>query len=182
MIRYSWFCTERALYACERALHPQFSLSTGTARLSYKRSENRSFFLAIFRHIQFLTRRGCWKTAFEFNKLLFSLDPVSDPLGALLSLDYHALSAKDYEYVVKMQSEWKTDGHLYPVELADMPNFAYSAAYARFKMSEKSKNSEDVVQGTKMMKEAIQKYPLVYCRLLEKLGEPEADEIVQLTQ
>ncbi|KAL7310429.1 hypothetical protein PS15m_009933 [Mucor circinelloides] len=173
---------ERALYACERALHPQFSLSTGTARLSYKRSENRSFFLAIFRHIQFLTRRGCWKTAFEFNKLLFSLDPVSDPLGALLSLDYHALSAKDYEYVVKMQSEWKTDGHLYPVELADMPNFAYSAAYARFKMSEKSKNSEDVVQGTKMMKEAIQKYPLVYCRLLEKLGEPEADEIVQLTQ
>ncbi|KAL0138098.1 transcriptional repressor TCF25-domain-containing protein [Mucor lusitanicus] len=173
---------ERALYACERAFHPQFSLATGTARLSYKKPENRSFFLAVFRQIQFLTRRGCWKTAFEFNKLLFSLDPVSDPLGALLSLDYHALSAKEYEYVLKMQSEWKTDGRLYPVNLADMPNFAYSSAYAKFKMSEKSKNSEDVVQATLMMKEAIQKYPLVYCRLLEKLGESEPEEMVQLTQ
>ncbi|CEP12095.1 hypothetical protein [Parasitella parasitica] len=173
---------ERALYACERALHPLFSLKTGTARLSYKRSENRSLFLTVFRHIQFLTRRGCWKTAFEFNKLLFSLDPVSDPLGALLSLDYHALSSKDYDYVVKMQSQWKTDGHLYPSDLSNMPNFAYSSAYAKFKMSEKSKNSQDVVQSTKLMKEAIQKYPLVYCRLLEKLGEREADEIVQLTQ
>jgi hypothetical protein len=32
---------ERALYACERALHPQFSLTSGTVRLSYQRSENR---------------------------------------------------------------------------------------------------------------------------------------------
>ncbi|KAL9544445.1 hypothetical protein MBANPS3_007623 [Mucor bainieri] len=173
---------ERALYACERAFHPQFSLATGTARLSYKKPENRSFFLAVFRQIQFLIRRGCWKTAFEFNKLLFSLDPVSDPLGALLSLDYHALSAKDYEYVLKMQAEWKTDGRLYPVDLADMPNFAYSSAYAKFKMSEKSKNAEDVIQATQMMKQALQKYPLVYCRLLEKLGEPEPEETVQLTQ
>lgn len=62
---------ERALYACERAFHPHFTFSSGTARLSYQRSENRSFFLAIFRHIQFLARRGCWRTAFEFNKLLF---------------------------------------------------------------------------------------------------------------
>lgn len=62
---------ERALYACERAFHPHFTFSSGTARLSYQRSENRSFFLAIFRHVQFLARRGCWRTAFEFNKLLF---------------------------------------------------------------------------------------------------------------
>ncbi|KAI7884726.1 transcriptional repressor TCF25-domain-containing protein [Mucor mucedo] len=171
---------ERALYACERALHPQFSLSTGTARLSYKRSENRSFFLAIFRQIQFLTRRGCWKTASEFNKLLFSLDPVSDPLGALLSLDYHALSAKDYDYVVKMHKEWKTDGKLYPVDLANMPNFAYSAAYAKFKIAEKAKSTQE--ESGKMIQEAIKKYPLVYCRLLEKLGEPEVPQSHTLTQ
>lgn len=171
---------ERALYACERALHPQFSLSTGTARLSYNRSENRSFFLAVFRHIQFLTRRGCWKTAFEFNKLLFSLDPVNDPLGALLSLDFHALSAKDYEYVVKMHSGWKTDGHLYPVDLANMPNFAYSTAYAQFKIAEKSKSNQQ--ESGLLLQEAIKKYPLVYCRLLEKLGEPEVPQTVPLTQ
>ena len=103
-------------------------------------------------------------------------------MGALLSLDYHALAAKDYEYVLKMHSQWKTDGRLYPVDLADMPNFAYSSAYAKFKMSEKSKNSEDVVAATQLLKEAIQKYPLVYCRLLEKLNVPEPEETVQLTQ
>lgn len=138
--------------------------------------------MAIFRHIQFLTRRGCWRTAFEFNKLLFSLDPVSDPLGALLSLDFHALSARDFEYVTKMHSGWKTDGQLYPVDLSNMPNFAYSAAYAKFKMSEKSKNADDVKKSSKMIQEAIKKYPLVYCRLLEKLGESEVPQLVQLTQ
>ncbi|KAI7902170.1 transcriptional repressor TCF25-domain-containing protein [Cokeromyces recurvatus] len=157
---------ERALYACERALHPQFSLSTGTVRLSYKRSENRSFFLAIFRHIQFLTRRGCWRTAFEFSKLLFSLDPESDPLATMLTLDYHALSCREYEYILKMQSEWKTKGDIYPIHLTDMPNFAYSAALAKFKMSK-----NDFSESKEMLKEAIKKYPLLYCRLLEKLGE-----------
>lgn len=136
----------------------------------------------MFRHIQFLTRRGCWKTAFEFNKLLFSLDPVTDPLGALLSLDYHALSSKDFEYVIKMQTNWKTDGALYPIDMSNMPNFAYSAAYAKFKMSEKSKNELDVEESNRLLKEAIKKYPLVYCRLLEKLGEPEPEQLVQLTQ
>lgn len=136
----------------------------------------------MFRHIQFLTRRGCWKTAFEFNKLLFSLDPTSDPLGALLSLDFHALSSKDFDYVVKMQADWKTDGDLYPAEMTNMPNFAYSAAYAKFKMSEKTKNGLDVKEGSRLLKEAIKKYPLVYCRLLEKLGEPEPEQLVQLTQ
>ncbi|RCH81654.1 Transcription factor 25, partial [Rhizopus stolonifer] len=155
---------ERALYACERALHPQFSLSSGTVRLAYQRSENRSFFLAVFRHIQFLTRRGCWKTAFEFNKLLFSLDPDTDPLGALLSLDYHALSSRDYDYILKMVSEYKTAGDLYPVDLKNMPNFAYSAAYAQFKLGQE--------ESSKTLQEAIHKFPFVYCRLLEKLGEP----------
>ena len=135
------------MYACERALHPQFSL--GNSRLSYQRSENRSFFLAIFRHIQFLTRRGCWKTAFEFNKLLFSLDPESDPLGSLLSLDYHALSSRDYDYLIRLASDWKTAGVQYPVDLMNLPNMAFSSAYAQFKLSVKKKGSltEDISSG-----------------------------------
>ncbi|KAI9481329.1 MAG: transcriptional repressor TCF25-domain-containing protein [Benjaminiella poitrasii] len=173
---------EKALYACERAFHPQFSLSTGATRLSYKRSENRSFFLAVFRHIQFLTRRGCWRTAFEFSKLLFSLDPESDPLATLLTLDYHALSCRDYEYILKMYSDWKTKGNIYPVDLANMPNFAYSAAYAKFKMNEKSKKKSDISESKQMLKEAIKKYPLIYCRLLEKLGEGDVAQMNLLIQ
>ncbi|KAG0770536.1 hypothetical protein G6F57_005797 [Rhizopus arrhizus] len=153
---------ERALYACERALHPQFSMSTGTARLSFKRSENRSFFLAIFRHVQFLARRGCWRTAFEFNKLLFALDPIHDPLGSLLTLDHFALIAHEYDYVVKMYQEWKTEGDLYPVDLSNLPNFAFSAAYAQFKL-----NGDD-----SLIQQAIDKFPVAHQLLLEKLDKP----------
>ncbi|KAI8883452.1 DUF654-domain-containing protein [Backusella circina FSU 941] len=171
---------EKALYACERAFHPNFSLSSGTARLSFKRAENRSFFIAIFRHIQFLIRRGCWKTALEFNKVLFSLDPESDPLGGLLSLDYHALTARDFDYIVKMNSEWRTDGNVYPTHLSNLPSFAYSTAFAQFKISDKKKESLDKADQT--LQEAIKKFPLVYCRILEKLGEAEVKQATQLIQ
>ncbi|CAO3702702.1 unnamed protein product [Rhizopus stolonifer] len=152
---------ERALFACERALHPQFSLGSGNVRLSFKRSENRSFFLAIFRHIQFLARRGCWRTAFEFNKLLFALDPLQDPLGSLLTLDHFALVAKDYDYVIKMYQDWKTDGSMYPTDLSNMPNFAFSAAYAQFKLNK-----------TTSLQQAVDKFPLTHQLLLEKLDKP----------
>ncbi|KND03931.1 uncharacterized protein SPPG_08930 [Spizellomyces punctatus DAOM BR117] len=75
---------ERALFAFERAFHSQFNIATGTCRVSYMRFENRSFHLAIFRQIGYIARRGCWRTAFEFAKLLLSLDPDDDPLGTLL--------------------------------------------------------------------------------------------------
>ncbi|KAI7884602.1 DUF654-domain-containing protein [Lichtheimia hyalospora FSU 10163] len=159
---------ERALYACERAFHPHFAFSSGTARLSYQRSENRSFFLAIFRHIQFLARRGCWRTAFEFNKLLFSLDPEGDPLGALLSLDSYALSAREYDFVVRMATTWKNDGTMYPVDLTSMPNFAFSAAYAQFKLSSAEASRQSLQQ-------AVLKFPTVCSKMFEKLGESSDD-------
>ncbi|KAG0169253.1 Transcription factor 25 [Apophysomyces sp. BC1021] len=172
-------CIERALYAFERAFHPQFTFGGGNVRLSYKQAENRPFFLAIFRHIQFLTRRGCWRTAFEFNKLLFCFDPEVDPLGALLSVDYYALSAKDYTYVLRMLKEWKTDGDIYPVDIASMPNFAYSGAYAQFKLTAEKQGGEQGTKGesSKMLQDAITKHPLVAARILEKIGdsEPVAD-------
>ncbi|KAI7851357.1 transcriptional repressor TCF25-domain-containing protein [Circinella umbellata] len=161
-------CIERALYACERAFHPHFAFGSGTVRLDYRRAENRSFFLAIFRHIQFLTRRGCWRTAFEFCKLLLSLDPDSDPLGAILAIDSYALTAKEYSFVVDMASTWKTDGKLYPVDIQSLPNIAYSSAYAKFKLAPKESN--DLLQS------AIKKFPSVVPRLLEKLGESGLDD------
>ncbi|KAI9249156.1 transcriptional repressor TCF25-domain-containing protein [Phascolomyces articulosus] len=161
-------CIERALYACERAFHPHFTFGSGTVRLDYRRSENRSFFLAIFRHIQFLTRRGCWRTAFEFCKLLLSLDPDSDPMGALLAIDSYALTAKEYSYVADMASTWKTNGKLYPVDIHSLPNMAYSSAYAKFKLAPKESNT--------ILQSAIKKFPSVVPRLLEKLGESGLDD------
>jgi Transcriptional repressor TCF25 len=37
---------------------------------------------------------GCPRTALEVTRLLLSLDPLGDPIGALLSIDTHALMCK----------------------------------------------------------------------------------------
>lgn len=96
-----------------------------------------------------------------------SVNPESDPLGALLSLDVHALSAKQYRYVVQMYSNWKTSGELYPVDLTSLPNFSFSAAYAQYKL-EGGKSHQ---KSSEMLQEAIVKFPSTIPRLFEKLGE-----------
>ncbi|GAB5588492.1 hypothetical protein Unana1_03392 [Umbelopsis nana] len=169
-------CIEKALYACERAFHPNFNIGTGCVRLSYKYDENRSFFLAIHRHIQFLSRRGCWRTAFEFNKLLLSLDPKADPLCSNLSIDFYALKCNEHEYFLKLitaLSDNNAEGHE-----TLLPNFAFSKAYAMFKLENKKKktdvgSSEDNLasDSSVYLQKAILTYPMVVLGLIEKCGQ-----------
>lgn len=65
-------------------------MATGNCRLDYNAFENRAFFLSLFRHSTNVAARGCWRTAFEFNKLLLSLSPDEDPLSVILSIDFYA--------------------------------------------------------------------------------------------
>ncbi|KAJ2401806.1 hypothetical protein GGI23_001148 [Coemansia sp. RSA 2559] len=115
---------ERALYAFEQGFAPRLNIAAGTARVDFRRIESRSLFLALFRHMQFLARRGCWRTAFEVNKVLLSLDPAHDPFGALVTLDFHALKAAQYEYVERFASQWAWA----PVQM--MPGWGFSRALA----------------------------------------------------
>ncbi|CAG8596229.1 12452_t:CDS:2, partial [Acaulospora morrowiae] len=153
---------ERALYAFEKSLHIKFNLSKGTSRLNYNKFENRAFFLALFRHIQFLSRRGCWQTAFEFSKLLLSLDPVNDPLCVLHFIDYLGLKAKQYEYVLSFTNEW--EHHI----LKDLPNFAYSSAMAKFQLELQNSNSKNHEASTALLERAIIYYPSIVPKLAEK--------------
>lgn len=82
----------RALFALEAAWCPGFDPASGAARLDVERPENRALFVALFRHAQALSRRGCHAAALEAGKLLLGLDPA-DPMGALQLLDYLALRA-----------------------------------------------------------------------------------------
>ncbi|RUS22507.1 transcriptional repressor TCF25-domain-containing protein [Endogone sp. FLAS-F59071] len=208
---------ERALYAFERAFHTQFNITSGSVRLAYKRMENRSFFLAIYRHVQFLARRGCWRTAFEFNKLLLrfvrrsghwdlchglqkyfyeellrlcmakyycltalasfiysslSLDPTTDPVGSLLSIDFHALKAHEYAYFLRLHSHFNVSG-----SLSLLPSYAYSAAYAQFKQ-ESDKGAGDAEgrhEGSiKLLQRAVCLFPGVVIPLMEKCGEKDS--------
>ncbi|KAJ1957955.1 hypothetical protein GGI12_004873 [Dipsacomyces acuminosporus] len=144
---------ERALYAFENGFAPKFSAINGTARLDFRRIESRSFFLALFRHMQFMARRGCWRTVFEVNKVLLSLDPEQDPYGALLTLDFHALKCKQYEYVQAFVRDWAWSS-------VDMPNWAYSSALAEF-MLERNSKSAGHSKSVEMLVRAILTFPTV---------------------
>lgn len=97
---------ERAMFAFERAFTASFNITTGQNRLDFARIENRPFFLALHRHIINLQRRGTMRTAFEFARLLLSLDPHIDPHGALLYLDHLAVKAGMYEWLLEVWEIW----------------------------------------------------------------------------
>ena len=89
---YNWIThTERALYCFECNLHALFNFSQGNCRLSYSRAENRfvlldnvctntlhvhvisfrPFFIALFRHLSYVGRKGenvhcCWNDCINF--------------------------------------------------------------------------------------------------------------------
>lgn len=70
---------------------------------------------------------GCWRTALEVTKLLLSLSPGADPLGALLCIDYYALRAHEHLWLLQLFDAWEPTRNL-----SLLPNFAYSVAMAHF--------------------------------------------------
>ncbi|KAI0222813.1 hypothetical protein L0F63_006417 [Massospora cicadina] len=127
---------ERALFSCEKGFHPTFSVVSGDCRLNYAQVENRPFFFALFRRLQYLSRQGCWRTALEYAKLILSLSPNDDPLGMLFLLDFLALKSKEYRFVLDFARQWPDAGYL-----RSLPNFSYSHAVASFRLSDGSDSS-----------------------------------------
>ncbi|XP_041878762.1 transcription factor 25 [Corvus kubaryi] len=128
---------ERALYSLECAFHPVFSLTSGACRLDYRRPENRAFFLALFKHLMFLEKRGCPRTALEFCKLILSLDPENDPLCVLLLIDFLSLRAREYTFLTRLFQEWESHRNL-----SQLPNFAFSVPLAYFFLSQQEERPE----------------------------------------
>ncbi len=73
---------------------------------------------------QALSRRGLHTTAVEVARLLYALNPVHDPCGALLYLDYLALRAKCYTLLEFLAGARP--------EEAPSPSLAFSLALGRF--------------------------------------------------
>lgn len=129
---------ERALWGLQRVLHPLFVVrcAEGRARLSYATFENRAFFLALFRHMQWVMRKGCWETAFEIGKLLYALDPTDDPLGMRLLVDFLAVRAHAFTFVAEfaiLHADHRLDL---------LPNWAFSAALALFLKAKEENDGE----------------------------------------
>ncbi|XP_054025834.1 transcription factor 25 [Dryobates pubescens] len=166
---------ERALYSLECAFHPVFSLTSGTCRLDYRRPENRAFFLALFKHLMFLEKRGCPRTALEFCKLILSLDPENDPLCVLLLIDFLALRAREYSFLTRIFQEWESHRNL-----SQLPNFAFSVPLAYFFLSQQEERpelerSQARERAARLIQLALVMFPSVLMPLLDHCSvQPDA--------
>uniref|UniRef100_UPI0037E74A28 ribosome quality control complex subunit TCF25 n=1 Tax=Semicossyphus pulcher TaxID=241346 RepID=UPI0037E74A28 len=158
---------ERALYSFECAFHPLFSLTSGTSRLDYMRPENRAFYLALYKHMMFLEKRGCPRTALEYCKLILSLDPDSDPLCMLLLIDFLTLRSREYHSLLQLYQDWEVHRNL-----SQLPNFAFSTALCHFHLSQQE--DLDPEEGDKqrhkadvMLQNALIMFPGVLMPLLD---------------
>ncbi|KAF8644320.1 hypothetical protein AX16_008528 [Volvariella volvacea WC 439] len=168
---------DRALFAYERAFIGSFNFTNGNNRLDFDYVENRPFFLAVHRQIPDLQRRGCVRTAFEFARLLYSLDPWSDPHGSVFHLDFLALKAPGmqewffnvYDFFdarrAKQFSGAKVDAKINP---AVLPGWMYARALALW-MQEDAEKDSGHGKSTKALIEAIKSFPSVVPLLADKI-------------
>ncbi|KAM6300611.1 ribosome quality control complex subunit TCF25 [Aegotheles albertisi] len=165
---------ERALYSLECSFHPVFSLTSGTCRLDYRRPENRAFFLALFKHLMFLEKRGCPRTALEFCKLILSLDPDNDPLCVLLLIDFLSLRAREFAFLTRLFQEWESHRNL-----SQLPNFAFSVPLAYFFLSQQEGAEPELSQAreraARLIQLALIMFPSVLMPLLDHCSvQPDA--------
>ena len=90
-----------------------------------------SLFMSLFKMMDILGKKGCFRAALEYNKYLLKIN-IEDPTACLLSIDFNAISSKSYEYLIKFIKMFSyylgnKDSSLY-----FMPNFTYSIALAKF--------------------------------------------------
>lgn len=102
------------------------------------------FFKAIFKFMVILVKKGCYKSALEYAKLLLKLNPLEDPLGSLLMIDHFALSANRLAFLKDFTERY---GEFYfnkQTSLLLYPNFIYSYALCLFKLKTKDMDHENI--------------------------------------
>ncbi len=176
-------------------------------RMDVRRPENRPFFMAMFRHVQMLGGRGLYQTAFEVAKFLLALDPLGDPTGILLCLDFYAISAGKKEQLLAMMEAgfpigtgW-TEGEEEEDEEEEasddeddlgtrrrtasppsltvraLPNMCYSCALAMFLGSRN--NATLRIQARDALRDALLRFPVVLTPLVEKCRNELGSRITQ---
>uniref|UniRef100_A0A915Q5I6 Transcription factor 25 n=1 Tax=Setaria digitata TaxID=48799 RepID=A0A915Q5I6_9BILA len=156
---------ERGLFCCESVFAPRFQLSNFNHRIDYVNFENRAFYLLLHRHLRNLIDRHCFKTALHVARLIYRLDPVSDPLAIMLTIDSVALKAREYNYLILLYNTLKDSKNL-----DRLPNFAYSIALAYFFLFCENGRVEDKEIADLMIASAIRHFPTVLLKLLDAMN------------
>ncbi|KAL4930666.1 transcriptional repressor TCF25 family protein [Aspergillus undulatus] len=149
---------ERALFNFGRSVHSSFGnrLREGKARLDFLHAENRELWLVGWRYIANLGMKGTWRTAYEWAKLLLSLNP-EDPYCMRLMIDNLALRGREWPHFIdlctntRLSQEWE-----------DLPNIQCSLSLAYLRLNKPKECREQ-------MRLAMARYPWVFCKLAQEL-------------
>lgn len=86
------------------------------------------------------------------------MDPDGDPLAIKLAVDFYALRAKEYTWLIELTDEWDSTKNL-----MQLPNFAFSLPVAHFHVSH-----GDTARADSLLQDALLMFPGVLMPLLEK--------------
>lgn len=96
------------------------------------------------------------RTSLELCKFLLSLEPYVDPLAVVLTIDFYALRAKEFEWLVSFCKYWESARNL-----SQLPNMAFSLALAHFYLGN-DKEADELLQY------ALVTFPGVLVPLMDK--------------
>lgn len=149
---------ERALFTFGRVTTSAFrqDIENGRARFDFRRPENRQFWLAGYHYLRSLIRKGTYRTALEWAKLLYALDP-QDPYAMRHYIHFLALRA--YE------SKWLIDFLDQMALVADHPDIIYlrqSLVLAKLQTGD-NPGARDILEN------GIKTVPWLYCALFQEL-------------
>ncbi|GLB03050.1 hypothetical protein AtubIFM57258_006526 [Aspergillus tubingensis] len=149
---------ERALFNIGRSAHSSFSnlVKQGQAKLDFVHMENRELWLVGWRYIANLGMKGTWRTAYEWAKLLLSLNET-DPYCIRLLIDHLALRGREYAHFVdlctqtRLSKEWEA-----------LPNIQCSLALTYLRLNKPKECREQ-------LRRAMSRYPWVFCKMAQEL-------------
>lgn len=153
---------ERALFTFGRASISSFrqKIEQGKARFSFKRPENRQFWLAGYHYLKNLIMKGTYRTALEWAKLLLSIDH-GDPYGIIHYI--HPLAIRAHE------SKWFID--LCDSELLHVDQSAQDAAdYIRQTLVLAKLQQKDTTGAKALLVEGMERLPWLYSHLFKSLN------------
>lgn len=150
---------ERALFSFGRVAPSSFkqSLEQGTARMDFRRPENRQFWLAGYHYIKSLVRKGTYRTALEWAKLLYSLDR-SDPYAMRHLIHFLAIRAHESVWLLDFLNQLDTEG-----SREDTVYLLQSRVLAKLQIGDDQQARQHLIEG-------MQRVPWLYCALFQELS------------
>ncbi|GJC85937.1 ribosome quality control complex subunit 1 [Colletotrichum liriopes] len=150
---------ERALFTFGRATTSAFrqKLEQGKARLDFRRPENRELWLAGYTYLKSLIRKGTYRTALEWARLLFSLNP-NDPYGMKYFIHTLAIRARQAQWLIDFMNT-----HEFVADETDDTYLKQTLVLAKLQAGDTDGAKIAAVAG-------MERLPWLYCALFQALN------------